>query len=71
MYMYVYDCVYVFIYIDIIYIHPRVGVPKFQRETFRLALPIERRDICTGVGAFCLFVLSNLSATCACITGVF
>ena len=26
--------------------------------------------ICTRVGAFCLFVLSNLSATCACITGV-
>jgi len=27
--------------------------------------------ICTRVGAFCLFVLSNLSTTCACITGVF
>jgi len=27
--------------------------------------------ICTHVGAFCLFVLSNLSTTCACITGVF
>jgi len=26
--------------------------------------------ICTRVDAFCLFVLSNLSATCACITGV-
>ena len=26
--------------------------------------------ICTRVGAFCLFVLSNLSTTCACITGV-
>ena len=26
--------------------------------------------ICTRVGAFCLFVLSNLSNTCACITGV-
>jgi len=26
--------------------------------------------MCTRVGAFCLFVLSNLSATCACITGV-
>ena len=25
--------------------------------------------ICTRVGAFCLFVLSNLSTTCACITG--
>jgi len=25
--------------------------------------------ICTRVGAFCLFVLSNLSDTCACITG--
>ena len=25
---------------------------------------------CTRVGAFCLFVLSNLSTTCACITGV-
>ena len=27
--------------------------------------------ICTRVGAFGLFVLSNLSTTCACITGVF
>ena len=26
--------------------------------------------VCTRVGAFCLFVLSNLSTTCACITGV-
>ena len=26
--------------------------------------------ICTCVGAFCLFVLSILSTTCACITGV-
>jgi len=26
--------------------------------------------ICTRVGAFCLCVLSNLSTTCACITGV-
>jgi len=26
--------------------------------------------ICTRVGAFCLFVLSNLSSTCACSTGV-
>ena len=26
--------------------------------------------ICTRVGAFYLFVLSNLSTTCACITGV-
>ena len=26
--------------------------------------------ICTREGTFCLFVLSNLSATCACITGV-
>jgi len=26
--------------------------------------------ICTRVGAFCLFVLSNISATCACVTGV-
>ena len=26
--------------------------------------------ICTCVGAFCLSVLSNLSTTCACITGV-
>ena len=26
--------------------------------------------ICTRVGAFCLFVLSNLSTTCACITGL-
>jgi len=26
--------------------------------------------ICTRVGAFCLFILSNLSTTCACITGV-
>ena len=26
--------------------------------------------ICTRVGAFCLFVLSNLSTTCACITCV-
>ena len=26
--------------------------------------------ICTRVGAFCLLVLSNLSTTCACITGV-
>jgi len=25
---------------------------------------------CTRVDAFCLFVLSNISATCACITGV-
>ena len=27
--------------------------------------------ICTGVGAFCLFVLSNPSTTCVCIAGVF
>jgi len=27
--------------------------------------------ICTRVGAFCLFVLSNLSTTFECITGVF
>jgi len=27
--------------------------------------------ICTRVYAFCLFVLSNLSTTCVCITGVF
>ena len=27
--------------------------------------------ICTRVGAFCLFVLSNPSTTCVCITGVF
>jgi len=26
--------------------------------------------VCTRVGAFCLFVLSNLSTTCACFTGV-
>ena len=26
--------------------------------------------VCTRVRAFCLFVLSNLSTTCACITGV-
>jgi len=26
--------------------------------------------ICTRVGAFCLFVLSNLSTTCTCIAGV-
>jgi len=26
--------------------------------------------ICTRVGAFCLFALSSLSTTCACITGV-
>ena len=26
--------------------------------------------ICTRVGTFCLFVMSNLSTTCACITGV-
>jgi len=26
--------------------------------------------ICTHAGAFCLFLLSNLSTTCACITGV-
>jgi len=26
--------------------------------------------ICTRVGAFCLFVLSNLSTICTCITGV-
>ena len=25
---------------------------------------------CIPVGAFCLFVLANLSTTCACITGV-
>jgi len=27
--------------------------------------------ICTRVGAFCLFVLSNPFTTCVCITGVF
>jgi len=27
--------------------------------------------ICTRACAFCLFVLSNLSTTCVCITGVF
>jgi len=27
--------------------------------------------ICTRVGAFCLFVLSNPSTTCVCITGIF
>jgi len=27
--------------------------------------------ICTRVCAFCLFVLSNLSTTCVCITGAF
>jgi len=27
--------------------------------------------MCTRVGASCLFVLSNLSDTCVCITGVF
>ena len=26
--------------------------------------------ICTRVGTFCLFVLSNLSVTCACMAGV-
>jgi len=27
--------------------------------------------ICTRVGAFCLFLLSNPSSTCVCLTGVF
>ena len=56
-YMYVYVYMYVCVYVCIYIIYVRVWL-----------------YICTRVGAFCLFVLSNLSSnlstTCACITGV-
>jgi len=41
------------------------AAPSFQTMCARLWV-----YICTLVGAFCLFVLSNLSTTCACITGI-
>jgi len=56
-YVHVYMYVYVYMYVCVyvyIYIYIRVRVVY----------------ICTRVGAFCLFVMSNLFTTCACITGV-
>ena len=56
-----------------------IGSPLHMRDTLTILSQgmyvcekecVRHLYICTRVGAFCLFVLSNLSATCACITGV-
>jgi len=69
MYMCLHVCVYVCVHVYMyVYVYVYICAYLFWWNTF-----IYTRVwvyICTCVGAFCLFVLSNLSATCACITGV-
>ena len=70
MYMYVYMCVHVCVYMCMcicMYMYICVSVYMYA---FTCICTRSWVYICTRVGAFSLFVLSNLSTTCACITGV-
>ena len=69
--MYVYMCVHVCVYMWIcmcMYMHICVSVCMYA---YRCICTCVWVYIHTRVGAFCLFVMSNPSTTCMCITGVF
>jgi len=66
MYMRVHVCVYRCRYICM-YMYMCMSVYMYSHTVIYTCVWVY---ICTRVGAFCLFVLSNVSATCACITGV-
>ena len=73
MYMYVYMCVHVCLYMCMcicicMYMYICVSVYMYANTCISTRV---RVYICTRAGAFGLFVLSNPSTTCACITGAF
>ena len=70
MYMYVYMCVHVCMYMQMcicMYMYICVSVYMYA---YTCICPRVWVQICTRVDAFYLFVLSNPSTTCVCITGV-
>jgi len=66
-------CICVCMYVCIVHVYMYAHVYMYVCVYVCIYIYIRARVgvICTRVGAFCLFVLSNLSTTCACITGVF
>jgi len=70
-YMYVYVCVHVCVYMCMcicMYMHICVSVYMYAYTCTCTRVWVY---ICTRLGAFCLFVLSNPFTACVCITGVF
>ena len=63
--MHMYMCVHVCVYESIMYVCVSAYMYAYTCIFTRVWV-----YICTRVGAFCLFVLSNLSTSCVCITGV-
>jgi len=71
MYMHMYTCVHVCVYMCMcicMYMYICVSVYIFAYTCIYTRVWVY---ICTRVGAFGLFVLSNVSTTCVCITGFF
>jgi len=71
MYKYMYMCAHVCVYMCMcicMYMYICVSVYMYA---YTCIYPRVWLYICTGVGAFCLFVLSNPFATCICIAGFF
>jgi len=69
-YMHMYMCVHVCVYVCMcicVYMYVCVSVYMYAYTCIYTRVWMY---ICTRVGALCLFVLSNLSTTCVCITGV-
>jgi len=66
-YVYVYTCMCVFCMYICMYMYICMSVYMYAYTFIYARVCVY---LCTRVGAFCLFVLSNLSTTCACITGV-
>jgi len=71
MYMYVYMCLHVCRYMCMcICTYKNICVSVYMYAYTCICTRVWVY-ICTRVGAFCLFVKSNPSSTCVCITGVF
>jgi hypothetical protein len=71
MYRNVYMCVHVCVYMCMcICMHMYICVSVYMYAYTCICTRVWVY-ICTRVGAFCLFLLSNPSATCACITDVY
>jgi len=67
MYMCVHACVYMCMFICM-YMYICVSVCMYAYTGIYTRVWVY---ICTRVGVFCLFLLSNPSSTCVCLTGVF
>ena len=70
-YMHIYLCVHVCVYVCMcicVYVYICVSVYMYAYTCIYTRVWMY---MCTRVSAFCLFVLSNLSTACVCITGVF